>query len=104
MGKGTAGIATATVFGVALFLRQKFMEKKEEKSDTPPMREWLKSFLEAMTEDRRQSAAMFRELAVEMRTMSAAQDRLASRLDDAVIPSLGRIENKSDALLQRSMK
>lgn len=102
VGKSLTGLVTALAFGIALFLRQKFMEKKAEKSENPLMQEWLREFLTAMTEDRRQSALMYRELASEIRGISDTQRRLSGHIEDSIKPSLARIESHTGALLQRS--
>lgn len=101
LGKGAASVLTAIGFGVALFLRNKFMERRAEKSENPPMQEWLREFLTAMTEDRRQSAAMFKEMAAEIRGLNDSHRRLNSYVEDAIHPALSRIESHTNALLQR---
>lgn len=101
VGKGMASIATAIAFGVAVFLRQKFLEKKEPKSDDTPMKEWLGEFLKAMTDDRREMAAMWKGMAQEIRDIGETQMRMAQHMEGSVTPSLSRIESKADALLQR---
>lgn len=101
LGKGAASVFTAIGFGVALFLRNKFMEKKAEKSENQPMQEWLKEFLTAMTEDRKQSAAMFKEMAAEIRGLNDSHRALNSYVENAIQPALSRIESHTNVLMQR---
>ena len=57
---GGGGALGAIATGVALFLRAKFAEKKAGRETSildRPQQDWLRSFLEAMTEDRRVRAA-----------------------------------------------
>lgn len=104
---GGGGVLGAIATGVALFLRAKFVEKQETKKagrDTSvldrPQQDWLRSFLEAMTEDRREMKELFRELTHEIRETNHALDLLGHR-QTASEQALGRLESKTDNLLQR---
>lgn len=106
IGKGVSGLSGVIALAVALFLKQKFMDKKEEKSGRSsgayerPISEWLGDFLEAMTEDRREMKELFREMASELRTIGAQGQRTMDKVD-AVANAAARIESKADVLLQR---
>ncbi len=118
IGKGVSGIAGVLSLGVAMFLRQKFLEKREEKRETPGMQkgegnvsEWLKSFLQEMTNDRRELRDLIKDLAEEIRQTSRNIDRLGNQAESngalfqqaqhQLGNAVGRIEQKADALLQR---
>jgi hypothetical protein len=118
IGKGVSGIAGVISLGVAMFLRQKFLEKREEKRENPNMHggegnvsEWLKSFLQAMTEDRRELIELIKDLASEVRQTNSNIDKMGSKVEGNTVffqhaannlgGALGRIESKADAILQR---
>lgn len=117
VGVGGGSVFGAIAFGVALLLKKQW-EKKEEKKvgrDTSvmerPVSEWLRSFLEAMTDDRREMKDLFKELATEIRQSNEKTERLSSRVDglshqvqnsrDSLGSSMARVEAKTDSLLQR---
>lgn len=106
IGMGGSSVASIVAMGVALFLRQKWVEKQDNKkaresgSSEKPVSEWLRSFLEAMTEDRREMKDLFRELTHELRSISVQIERMSARLE-AQSGTMVRLESKADALLQR---
>lgn len=111
IGMGGGSVFGALALGVALFLRNKFVEKKNAVELEKPLADWIRPFLEAMTEDRREMKDLFRELAHEIRTSNTRIEAVHSRLEGAagyfqqshgnLGNALMRIENKTDALLQR---
>lgn len=114
LGMGGGGVLGAVATAVGLFLRARHMERKAGRETTTldkPAEAWLKSFLEAMTEDRRELKELFRELAEEIRYNNRSLENFGHRQEVLAqgemnaLNNLGgamiRVEQKTDALLQR---
>lgn len=106
VGIGSSGLGGVLALALALFLKQKFMDSKDKKSGRDsstmerPMSEWLGSFLEAMTEDRREMKDLFKELTSELRAMGMQNARMQGLLENSA-NTMQRVEQKTDTLLQR---